>query len=298
MRTIDTNGLVRLGLASDGPWRIGENLLLRGSFNRRPMRSLEEAQAGYDAYRAAWETGIGSPEPHEVVRTPDGWGILVEYVPGLGIGSHLAWGSFTLAEAARETAELQRRMHGTHMAAGIDWNAMFRGFARELRPLLPDPLGRGLCELMEAAPPSDALLHGDLHFGNLIVHGGRLVPIDLERAGHGQPMLDLAISRSRISREMLCGDGLPVSLEQAYEFVREYWHIWLHSYLGEPGEDEYERVDRGLEVLAKVESLCFARDVPRSLSDTDDDFWVAGIGQLAELLEERLGEMEGLWAWG
>lgn len=105
--------------------------------------------------------------------------------------------SYGVEEAGYEVGRLQLWLHAARMRMGRDWKAEFLRLARRLRPLLPPEAGRKLVALVEAVPPCDVLLHGDLHLSNMVVRDGELAPIDMEFVGFGDPVFDLAISRSR-----------------------------------------------------------------------------------------------------
>lgn len=169
MRYIDANILEPLSTRNNGPWRIEDDRILKTSAHGEPLRTVEAARAVYDAYQVAYEAGVGTPRPFEVVCSGDAFGVVVEYVRGLGMIKHVVFGSYTPREAGQAMGELMCRLHGVRVTEGRDVNATFQGYARTLEPLLPHDVGRQLVSLVEAIPNSNVLLHGDFHLGNVVV---------------------------------------------------------------------------------------------------------------------------------
>lgn len=258
MRSVDTDMLKALGEPGAGPWRTVDGRVLRGLSGGRPIPTEDEAFAMLEAYRAA-STAAGTPQAHEVVRIAGGYGVMVDYVVGLGLGVHLAIGSFTSDEAGRAMGTLLRRLHGSRMEAGLDWNGAFRAWARALAPLLPEGLGERLVILVDAVAARNCLLHGDFHVGNVIVRGGRLSLIDMEAAGFGHPALDLAVARSRTLGNVR-GEAKRMGIDaQVVEHAaRAIWDGMLDAYFEGMGAHEREAIDRGLAALSEVERCCCA----------------------------------------
>ena len=89
MRFIDIDKLESLGAERPGPWRVGSDQLLRTTWSGQPFTSLEDAQELFDRYHEAHVAGAGSPKPLEIVRVNSGYGVLVEWVEGVGLGAHI-----------------------------------------------------------------------------------------------------------------------------------------------------------------------------------------------------------------
>ena len=258
MRTISTDGLKPLRPDGLGPWRLGDDLLLRTSSNGRSLQTESEARAVFGSYRAARLAGAGSPTPVEVVRSGDGYGVVVEYVRGCGIGLHILIGSYTPEEAGRKMAAVLRRFHAARTDEGRDWNDAFRWRSHALSGLLPREAGERLLSLVDAMPASNTLLLGDMHFGNLIVRGGEIVPIDMESVGFGHPALDLAIARSRLLFKMPSeAERIGASKNLGERASRSVWNALLGTYFAGAAADEIAGLERRLAILSEVEDCCY-----------------------------------------
>lgn len=264
MRTIDTDNLEALGHDGAGPWRMGDGRLLRIASGAHPIRTEEEAREVLAAYRAA-AASAGTPQAHEVVRVSGGYGVVADYVAGLGMQVHLAFGSYAPEEAGRAMGALLRGLHGAGMEAGRDWNGVFRGWAGQLAPLLPGELGARLSSLVDAVPERRCLLHGDFHMGNVVVSGGTPVPIDMEAAGFGHPVFDLAVARSRmLGNAKHEAREFGIDAQTAERFARGTWRGLLEGYFEGSSGIELAEADRRIEALSEVEACCFRYGVGRA----------------------------------
>ena len=295
MRTISTDGLKPLGPDGSGPWRLDGGLLLRTSSNGRLLRTMSEAQAVLDSYRTARLAGIDSPAPVEVVRTDGGFGAVVEYVQGLGIGPHLLIGSYTPKEVGCEMAAILRGLHAARAEGGRDWNGVFREWTHDLSALLPHKVGERLSSLVRGIPASSSLLHGDMHLGNVIVRDGRLAIIDMESVGFGHPMLDLAITRSRMFFTAPAeAERVGAGRKAGEQFAHDVWDVLLSSYFDGAGEDELAGLDRRLAVLAEVESCCCEYRIGRVGAHGLSDRQKERLALCSQRLEALLPQVERL----
>lgn len=146
----------------------------------------------------------------------------------------LAWLPGTpLSEAARPVepdvmplvgvalAELhaQRLSEPHDRSAGVE-AAEWRAAAESLRAVHPVVGARAsaLVEDLTASLPNRAssrLVHGDFYAQQVVVDGSRIGIIDLDRAGWGDPAIDLGTFIAHLERDVLAGELQPADLETA-----------------------------------------------------------------------------------
>lgn len=306
-RVIDVSALESLTPGKAGPWRLGEDRLLRITADGRPVCTYERAQALFETYAGAWASGVGTPRPYEIVRVVNSrldaadmgigecWGVVVEYVRGLGLNVHCLVGSYSFEEAARELGGLQRRLHAARVDKGVDWHARFRTYAHRLAPSLPSGMGARLVSLVEDIPPASTLLHGDLHMANVVVRGGRPVPIDMESTGFGHPVFDLAVSRSRLLYGVTSYSfirGIPD--DEAKKVQHAVWHALLRAYLGASNADAFAEVERRVAVLSVLENCSRRYLAPGGCANRTMRPWPERLARTEELLGRFLPTVDRL----
>ena len=281
MLTVDVAALEPLGRR--GPWQLGDGAVLKASAHGAPLRTLAQAQDVFDAYRTAYDAGAGTPRPMEVVRVGEGFGVVVEHVPGLTLMTHIAFGSYSPHEAGEVLGLLMQRLHGLVCTTGRDVGAVFRRNARVLAPLLPARIAERLVPLVDGIPTACTFLHGDVHACNVVVSEGEPRLIDLELCGFGHPVFELAIARTRL---LLNDNSLSIFVDKAGNHPAKYvWESCLRTYFPGATPAFLEEVDRRTAALAEVEHCCFKFRIARTTKQDLSDKQRARI----ELCANRLG---------
>jgi len=274
MRSVNTSTLEALKPGGHGPWRMGDDRLLKACVLGKPLSTEADARELFDRYRVAWDAGVGSPRPFEVVRIGTTYGVVVEYVRGLTMDRHLAFGSYAPEEAGEALGGFLRRLHAHQGSGGHDLNANLRRRIRYLEPLLGPTLERRLASLAELCRGTQAFLHGDLHLGNVVVRRGELVPIDLELSGFGHPLLDLAATRTRLllnNHVPLEGEPQPGGEPAGHEALKCLWRSLLATYGEGATLGELDELDRQTAALAEIEHCCFKYGIDETCEDELSD---------------------------
>lgn len=262
MREIDVASLVPLSGSGRGPWLLEGAYVLKTTREGRCMSSVEDARVLFDLYRTARDAGLAVPEAYEVLRVGQGFGVVLEYVGGIGLSGHLSLGLFSPTEAGVEMGRVLRGMHTVHAQVGRDWNGVFGDYVRALGRKLPEGLETGLMRLFDGLGDADSFLHGDPDVSNVVVHDGCLCFVDLESAGFGNPLIELAIAYSRLVLDAPEGDRR----------AQEMWAGLLSGYYAEDASVcDFDEARKAIAVLAEVEHCCkrygMAWSDPERMSD-------------------------------
>lgn len=296
MRTIDTSGLKSIGPRENGPWLLEDDTLLRATLRGELMRTEAEAKLQFDSYLAGRAANLDTPRPLEIVRVPTGYGVVVEYVRGIGLGMHIMLGSYTPEEAGHEMGKLLRSIHDAHSSLGVNWYKKYGQYASAVAMLLPDELGVLLESLVKSIPASNTLLHGDFHVGNVIVSDGCLSLIDMESSGFGHPVFDLAVARSRMLFNAIReAQRMGLAEDQAKEASRALWNAMLAGYFDGVGQEELASIDQRLAVLAEMEICCVAYRMTVSKPDNLHNWQRNRLLRYAQQLEELLPQISQLY---
>lgn len=295
MRTIDTDGLRSLGSGRRGPWPLEDGLLLRTTGFGAPLRTEAQARATFDIYRAARTAGAPTPDALEIVQVEGGYGVVVEFVTGVGLHVHLVIGSYSAEEAGQAMGELARKLHAFHVRAGRDWNAEFARRVRELAELMPPNTGSRLVSLVDEIPASDTLLHGDLHFANVVVCDGEYHLIDMEWSGFGNPVFDLAITRSSLmTTTRKTSAFMGIDQEQRDKTAHAAWDAFMRSYFEGAGVSLLADLDRRIAVLSEVDSCCNIHGPFGAHRESLNSYQRERIAACVRKLEELLPQVEDL----
>lgn len=167
-----------------------------------------EVEAGF----ASAVASVGAPAPAvlglvEVDGRPS---VVFERIDGELMWDRMIHHPAERAGLMAEFAELQRQIHSLPLPAGIpDAVARMRAKIAEVGPLDATEHAEAL-RLLNALPRGAAVLHGDLHPGNILVTNERLVAIDWFDVTIGHPLTD--VLRTEVLLRPLPGDATPLHL--------------------------------------------------------------------------------------
>ena len=144
--------------------------------------------------RAVHALGVPAPEVAEVITVEDRPAIVVERVVGPSMWRLLLERPERTEELTEEFADIQRRIHRAGLPEQMP-SVVDRVCGKLATVDVVDPAERDAAiELVRSRPVGAALLHGDMHPGNVLVGTGGSVVIDWFDAAIGHPVADVARS--------------------------------------------------------------------------------------------------------
>lgn len=194
---IDLNDYERTGEGANGAsfnHKQDKNIMMK-----LYLRNFESARRELELARKAYDAGIPSPEPGDLVTDGEKMGIRFRRIDGKKSYSRACGDNPERTEEyAREFAQMCKKLHSTHVDTSLFENEK----EHQLKMLADNPFftedeKRKLHDFIAAAPDTDTAIHGDLQFSNGIFvekDGVRTSYfIDLGDFGYGYPMFDLGM---------------------------------------------------------------------------------------------------------
>lgn len=192
--------------------------------------------------RKVFALGISSPEPGELVTDGKRIGIRFRRIRGKRSFSRiLADEPERTEEFAREMARLSKRLHSVKCPDGMfpDAKQQFRDMLSQITSMTPEEV-RFTLSLIDSMPDADTVLHGDLHFGNIITTLPSGAPlsdphetyfIDLGYFAKGHPMIDLGMLTGvcTISSEEFVLHDMHITRAQASEFYGYFLDEYFYA---------------------------------------------------------------------
>ncbi len=176
--------------------------------------------------------GLPAPATEGVVEVDGRPGILFERVAGVSLWDRMRAEPAALPGTVDRFAGLQSELHRAGPVAGLpSLRARIAEKLGEASPATEADRARAL-GVLAGLPDGAAPCHGDLHPGNVLADGDRLVVIDWHDGGAGHPAADVA--RSSILLDPAFREGRP-HLEGATEALLAQVH---DAYLAAIGTDD------------------------------------------------------------
>lgn len=299
MRTIAINGLEQLGYGGTCTvFALDDDSALKAFRSDMPEKNV---MGEWDRARAAWEAGVPSAEPRELVAADGegyGLGIVFERMVGSTLAQQVEVDELPVEDCARMLGELLARLHEVRVdpAAFEDQRTVFAGYARKLADSGIDVLTREeagqLAALYGALPQVAGFVHGDFHAGNVMRDtSGRLALIDLEGAGCGHPLLDW--SGTWQAYDLIpsldpncCAKYVGISADKALAMLDPM----LRAYLGTSDEAALSCWHRLMEAFGYAKYACMIARDPNPWIDRPGVAQMVREHVLAQL-DELLGEL-------
>ncbi len=143
---------------------------------------------------AAWQLGVPSPQPFELLEVNGRRGVVFERIQGPNLIQSLQRHPFQLVGYARLLARQQASLHAIPAPMfPSQQERIQRNLATST--FLPADLKKRLLQRLAALPGGDKLCHGDFHPQNIILAARGPLIIDWEGCMRGNPSADVAVTR-------------------------------------------------------------------------------------------------------
>ena len=253
VRRVRTKGLELMAARKPGRevYRMGDGRILKMVAEEG---RLTRASAVYEAISAACESGALIARPEELVVTERGYAMVQEFAEGSSLDTLVGQGRVTPEQAGEMLATC---LLGLHLLRGDatrmrDVREPFLRMAQDLSPLLSPQTTEALRDTILGLPPTETLVHCDVHMGNVIVgKDGGFTLIDADTVSIGAPVVDLACSYSTMVCETIID---PVRAERFHgmrtDSVKSVWESLMRHYCAETGMEHSGKTDCQMKTIA------------------------------------------------
>ena len=257
LRTVSTEGLEIIGKGATATvYRLDREMVLKVF---KPGTSLDIIRRERELCKNAFVSGIPTAISYDVVQAGDCYGAVYELLDAEDFLTVIENDKEHLDDYIRKFAVSIREMHSTE----VDTLKFPDAKTDSLRML---PLLEGFCtkeeieklqRLFEIIPDRSTFIHGDCHPGNVMVHGGELVFIDMMTCGSGHPVFDLTsmCTNYHMSAKSESRENNQLLRNFTKEEAARIWDIFLSSYLDTEDENTLRKAERQIMVISSARIL-------------------------------------------
>ena len=171
-------------------YRINEEQILK-VFNDITLEELQKQKtSAVEVFKAMVPTAIS----FEMVRVGDKYGIIYEFLNATSVGKALADHPEKVQEIGEKMGMLLKELHGASMEGrALEYmnDRVNTWIDRIENKFIKEKDARILREIVKAIPRGNCLLHCDFHEGNVMIHNGEYLLIDIDEVCIGHPLYDL-----------------------------------------------------------------------------------------------------------
>ncbi len=285
-REVSLDGCKRIGIGAKGSvYRYDDEVVVKVYAPEITYKDLERETT---LARKAFVLGLPTAIPFGIVSVGSGYGSMFELVDAETISELIRRNPWHLEYYAQAMADLAGTLHGTEVK---DEDAI--PDARDLiqewidRGVRPDnePLAGRLSEMVRAMPPTNHLVHGDFHMGNVFIQNNEPLFIDVDDLAVGSPIVDLG---SLCLACVVFGERNPKVVEQymgfPYETAKAFYDCFLRHYFRTDDEDRLRKRKERISVISylRIASRLRKKEV---LSEEEGQALHAALGKLESLVK-------------
>ena len=171
-------------------YRINDEQILKVFNDITPEELKKQKDSAVEVFKAMVPTAIS----FETVRVGDKYGIIYEFLNATSVGKALADHPERVQETGEKMGMLLKELHSASMEGRSLEYMNDRANAwidRIENKFIKEKDARLLREIVKAIPRGNCLLHCDFHEGNVMIHNGEYLLIDIDEVSVGHPLYDL-----------------------------------------------------------------------------------------------------------
>ena len=267
-------------------YRYDDELVIKVFNSKNTYRDVEREVA---LGRKAFVLGVPTVISFGIISVGDQYGAMYELLESATISRYIACSPERVEDYATIMADLANTIHNITVSEDDGFPPVSERLKHYVASGIAyenESLATACMKLIETLPVRNTLVHGDFHTGNVFLHQGEPILIDLDRISTGHPIAEIS---DLYYFYVVLGEDDPSVIENymglSYQTARQFFDCFLKRYLDTEDEDKIR------EVTEKAAILCYVRMIHRihkkqELTETDREIIARNIKRIAELSEK------------
>ena len=269
-RTISVEGCKCIGKGAKGTvYRYDDELIVKVYNEKNTYKDVEREIA---LTKTAFVMGLPTAISFGIVSVGKRYGAMFELIDAKTVSELIEKNPGQLDRYAGIMAGLARQIHSTPS----EDNVLFPDASKQLKSWIhraftdgEQELEQRLIKMTEALPPSNTLVHGDLHTGNVFLLNGEPLFIDVDRMSVGDPIVVISgmylfyVAYAEIDPKLI-EDFMGFSVQTAKQFFDSF----IRQYLETDDEQEIKAAVQKAALFANIRLIGQIKKKPL-LSDKD-----------------------------
>lgn len=291
-REVSVDGCRQIGYGAKGTVYQYDDETIIKVYNEN--NTYTDVEREIELSRKAFIIGLPMAISFGIVSVGNRYGAMFELLDSMTISQLIARDASRVPYYAEIMANLAHQIHDTEMDMEKDdfpnaVNWFMERTEAGLR-LEDSSLADRVQELLRALPPTRHLTHGDYHTGNVFIHNGEPLLVDMDRLAYGHPIIDLA---GMYLFYVAFGETNPRIVEDfmgfPYKTALRFYQRFMAKYLNTSDKNRIR------EVTDKAALLAYVRQIGRiRLKGETSPEKSAEKSALVEKIRDLIGRVDSL----
>ena len=194
LREISVDGCELIGEGGNGAvYRLDEDTIVKVYKAKIDAVGLNDINREREYARTAFMNGIPSVIAYDTVKVGDRYGVVFEMLNSDTLGHAMRDNPDKLVEYTDQYVALAKTLHTTELQDGSIERVqdIYHRNIANLTEFCTEEEIALLHGIVDAIPEANTVIHNDFHPGNIMIHNGELVLIDMPMISQGPPICDL-----------------------------------------------------------------------------------------------------------
>ena len=289
-KEVSIDGCEKIGQGAKGDvYRYNDELIIKVYNNKNTYKDVEREIA---LSRKAFILGIPTAISFGIVAVGSQYGSMYELVNSETISTYIERSPSQVGAYAKIMAQLARSIHSTKVKA----NDGFQSAYDRIYSYIHEGIGyenvnaeKKCMELIDSLPAANTLIHGDFHTGNVFLHEGEPLLIDMDRISVGHPIFEIS---DLYYFYVVLGEDNPDVIEKfmgfSYETSLKFFDTFLMEYLGTEDETRINEVKKKASIISysRLIRKFLKKGAPSEKEKMAIGCCVKKISELADMLQD------------
>lgn len=264
-RRISVEGKEIIGKGGNGVvYRLDEETIVKVY---SPEYSLNKIEKEREYAKKAFVSGVPSVIAFDTVQVGDSYGVVYEAMNSNTLSYAIKNDYEHIDDYIQKYVDFVKTIHTTELIGEdiVPLKTMLkkRVCSKDMLLFCDQSDVDALTDIIDSMADKNTLVHGDLHPGNIMIHNGELMLIDMGEATRGVPIYDIAaIFRDLLSGPKTQPDISTLTLGMEPEMAMEVGNRFMKVYSGATDEQQLRQFLDMLGLVYSLNVVCFVPDIP------------------------------------
>lgn len=253
-RFVSIKELEKIGVGvHSNVYQLNDDTIIKVFTDDTPIEDIEkERRYAKDAFMK----GVPSPIAFDIVKTEEGYGLILEMAGAQTLGEYLLVHPDEIDDMAVKFADVLRLVNETpadkHLYGSIKEEYRLKAIAAEKK--IGKSGSEKLLNMIEAIPEGDGMIHGDFHLRNVMIDNNKkLMLIDMANTSYGHQLYDIGGAYLIMKYAPMKAPAISTRINKISPLQCErFWDIALRRYFNTKNEKEFMLRTKQCQVFSDI----------------------------------------------